>query len=130
METETPRLVRKNWSFVLAYTVVAALAVGFGMMLGLLFYPDKRGSGARVTFHDRLVIYLIFSGVISFGVFLIQVLKGPLVFTRNVVCKTCCRPRKLYRAPLFEGRRGYRMPKCDDCGGELEAAIFWRAERD
>jgi hypothetical protein len=128
METEAKRLVRRHWSFVLAYTVVAALAVGFGLMLGLMIFPGNRLSHAHLTFHDRFIFFLIFGSVISLAVFVIQVLTGPLVFTRNVVCKTCCRPRKLYRAPFFVGGRGYRMSKCDDCGGELEAAIFWKAE--
>lgn len=130
METQTPRLARRHWSFVLAYTVVAALLVGFGLMFGFMVYAGIRHSGTRVPFHDRLVFFLIFGGVISFAVFVIQVLTGPLVFTRNVVCKTCCQPRKLGRAPFFVGDRGYRMPKCDDCGGEFEAAIFWRKERE
>ena len=113
----------------LAYTVGAALLVGFGLVLGFMVYIGIRHSGTHAPFHDRLVFFLIFGGVISFAVFVIEVLTGPLVFTRNVVCKTCCQPRKLRRAPFFAGR-GYRMPKCDDCGGELEAAIFWREDRE
>jgi len=128
METEARRLVRRHWSFVLAYTILAALAVGCGLPFGLLVYPVKHGSGAPITFHDRLVVFLPMAGVISLTVFVIQVFSGPLVFTRNVICKTCCRPRKLRRAPFFVGSRSYRMPKCDDCGGELEAAVFWREE--
>jgi len=129
METQQ-RLVRRHWSFVLAYTIVAALAVGFGLPVGLLVFPVKRGVGGQVTFHERLVFYLMFGGAISLALFVIQVFAGPFVFTRNVVCKMCCRPRKLYRAPFFRGRGlvGYRIPKCDDCGGEMEAAIFWKAE--
>jgi hypothetical protein len=129
METEAPRLVRRHWSFVLAYTVVAALAVGFGLMLGFLVFEGSQHSRTHVPLHDRSVFFLISGGVISFAVFVIQVLTGPLVFTRNVVCKTCCRPRKLHQAPFFVGSRNYRMPKCDDCGGKLEAAIFWKGEK-
>jgi hypothetical protein len=129
METEAPGLVRRHWSFVLAYTVVAAFAVGFGLSLALMIYVEFRHPDARITFHERSVYYLILSGVIFFTVFVIQVLTGPLAFTRNVVCKTCCRPRKLARSPFFGGGRGYRMPKCEDCGGELEAAIFWKSEK-
>jgi hypothetical protein len=128
MDIQAPRLVRRHWSFVLAYTVAAALAVGFGLSLGFLVYWGSQ-QDTPVPLHERLVIFLILSGVISATVFVIQVLTGPLIFTRNVVCKTCCRPRKLYRVP-FLGGRGYRVPKCDDCGGELEAAIFWKAERN
>jgi len=130
METQAPRLVRRHWSFVLAYTIAAALAVGFGLSFGLLVYLVMRGVGEPFTFHDGLVVYLVIAIVISLAVFVIQVLTGPLVFTRNVVCKTCCRPRRLNRTPFFVGDRYYRMPKCDECGGELEAAIFWKTERD
>ena len=129
METEKPRLVRRHWSFVLAYTVAAALAVGFGLPLGFLILAGTQHADPEVTFHAALVFYLILSGIIFVVVFVIQIFAGPLVFTRNVVCKTCCQPRRLHRAPFFVGDRGYRMPKCDDCGGELEAAIFWKAER-
>jgi hypothetical protein len=128
MERQTPRLVRRHWSFALGYTIGAALLVGFGLMLAFMVFYGIRNPRTDVPFRDRLVFYLISAGVVSLVVFVIQVLRGPLVFTRNVVCRTCCRPRKLRRAPFFVGDRGYRKPKCDDCGGELEAAIFWRQE--
>ena len=126
MESRT-RLVRRHWSFVLAYSVVAALVVGFGLMLIVMFLPASRDPRVRITIHMRLVFYLISASVVSFAIFVIQVLTGPLVFTCNVVCKTCCRPRKLYRSPFFAIRG--RLPKCEDCGGELEAGIFWKEER-
>jgi len=50
-----------------------------------------------------------------------------MIYTKNVVCDTCHRRQKLNRIPFLAGKY-YRTPKCDDCGGDFEPALFWKGQ--
>ena len=127
METRPSQLVRKHWTFVIGYCVATSLAMGVAVpgafvLLGVFRGRIKFDSGGRV-FHAPLV----FIGMVSAVLFAIQLLSGPFVLSRNAVCRTCHRRQRLRRNPFFLGRY-YRLPACDDCGGELEPALFWKPE--
>lgn len=128
METRPQQLVRRHWSFVVAYVVVTSLAVGFvlpGMMF-LFLLVDRMGEHkpVYVSFHILLIL-LIIGGTISAVVLLIQSLTGLLVVSKDMVCQTCHKRQRMSRIPAFAAR-GYRIPSCCECGGDLEPAIFWK----
>jgi hypothetical protein len=122
METEARQIVRRHWSFVVAYIIVASLAVGvlLAIMMFLFSFIDSKHRPMSIHFA------FIFMWVVSAAVFIIQLISGPLVFTRAVVCQTCHRQQRLDRIPFWAGKY-YRTPKCD-CGGDFEPALFWKPE--
>ena len=109
MDLPPPQLVRRHWSFVLAYCGVTSLAVGF-VLPAVLFSCLVLSGRFRFESGDGgiIVILLVLMGVISFAAFI----GGPMTFTRDVVCRTCHRRRKLERIPFLAGDRGgYRIPE-------------------
>ncbi len=125
METESPQFIRKHWSFVIGYILVASVAVGFGLAGIIFLYSIIRGT-SHTPNNALLHIWLIIAGGASAVVFVIQLFAGPLVFTKDVVCQVCHRQQKLARIPFFQGKY-YTQPKCE-CGGDLEPALFWKLE--
>jgi MFS superfamily sulfate permease-like transporter len=119
METQGPQFVRKHWSIILAYMVFASFATGLivATIIALCSFMDNSQSLPGVFLGGVM-------GVSSVVAFVIQLLTEPLVFTKNVICETCHRKQKLARIPFF-AMQGYRQPKCDDCGGDLDPAFFW-----
>lgn len=123
MEKDKPELVRKSRRFVVAYYVIMSLVLGFilptqAILLGC--------AGSRISFGFILPFVLAFTGAMSVIIFIVQLFQGPIILTRDVVCRRCHTRRKLGRIPfLLVGRS---MPPCD-CGGEYEPALFWHSER-
>ncbi len=128
METQTTQLVRRHWSFVLAYYALTSLAIGLVLPAFLFFcslYVEGTGlfeSGHGIIFQ----VLLLTMGLGLVAAFITQVLTDPIVFTRDVVCQTCHRRQRLDHNPLSGGRY-YSLPKCE-CGGDLETAFFWKLE--
>ena len=128
METESRQIVRKHWTYVLAYALVAALVVGFGVTGFLFLNLFLSGSSTRMPSHFIIQMWLTFGGIVSGVIFLIQLFAGPLIFTRDMVCRNCHRRQTIPRVPFFAGGKGgYKTPDCE-CGGDLEPALFWRTE--
>jgi hypothetical protein len=123
MENETPQLVRKHWSFIIAYCIVTSLTIGFIFSSLICLSWIMRGGVQAVSNYWALHLWLIIAGVISLVLLLIQLFTGEFIFTRDVVCQTCHRRQKLNRIPLFASK-WYRVPQCE-CGGDLETAFFW-----
>jgi hypothetical protein len=103
--------------------VIASLVVGFFLTVMIFLCSFFRGTHSSMSIHAASLISLFIMGVISGAVFIIQLISGPLVFTKDVVCQVCHRQQKLGRIPFFQGKY-YRQPKCE-CGGDLEPAFFW-----
>ena len=122
METESPQFVRKHWSFVVAYIVIASFAVGLMVAIMMFLFSHLDSKHRPMTIHFGL----IFTGVVSAVVFVIQLISGPLVFTKDVVCRTCHRQQRLDHIPFLAGKY-YRQPRCE-CGGDFEPALFWKLE--
>jgi hypothetical protein len=120
--------VRKNWSVFLAYDLVTSVALGFlipaAFSLFSVFDHSKRPVRKPVPVHDALLYTLAIMGVLSVFLFLIQVITGPFVFTKDVVCKKCHTRLRVNRIAFFAGKYS-RPPKCD-CGGKIEPAFLWK----
>ena len=124
---ETTQYVRKNWSIFVAYYVVTSLAVGFVIAAALFPFltldHSKQGKHKPIPVHDALLYSLVSMGVVSAVAFLIQLISGPFVFTKDVVCRKCHRRMKVSRIAFFTGR--YRRPPKCECGGNIEPAFLW-----
>lgn len=122
METESPQFIRKHWAFVVAYIFIASLCIGFIFAVMMVLYSFLCATRSPITINAALVIM----GVVSVAVSVMQLIFGPLIFTKDVVCRTCHRQQRLNHIPFLTGQR-FRQPGCD-CGGDLEPALFWKLE--
>jgi hypothetical protein len=127
---DTTRYVRKHWSIFLAYYVVTSVAVGVGLGAAMLVFAalnvSTRGSHKPIPVHGALIFSLAILGVVSAITFLVQLVSGPFVFTRDVVCQKCHTRLRVKRVAFFTGRYS-RPPRCD-CGGKIEPAFLWKRE--
>lgn len=121
---QSPQLVRRHWSFVFTYIVIASVVVGFGLAAMMFLYLSIRGKNSLSSNPALFHIWLIIASVFSAVVFVVQLITGPSVFTKDMVCRTCHRQQNIGRIPFFAGK-GYRQPQCE-CGGDLEPALFWK----
>jgi hypothetical protein len=122
MEKDKPQLVRKKRSFVVAYCIITSLFLGFILPTQAILLAC---AGSSISFGFTLPFVWAFTGVMSVVIFIMQLVFGPIVITRKVVCKRCHTSRTLARIPFLVG--GRRMPLCD-CGGEFETALFWTSK--
>ena len=59
--------------------------------------------------HNSLIFSTAILGVVSVITFFIQLICGPLVFTKDVVCKKCHTRLKVNRIAFFAGRYSVRQ---------------------
>jgi hypothetical protein len=127
---DTTKYVRKSWSIFTGYYLATSLAVGFGIAATLFLFSalddSKRGRHKPLPVHAALIFATVVLGVVSATVFLIQLVSGPLVFTKDVVCRRCRSRLKVNRIAFFAGKYS-RPPRCD-CGGKIEPAFLWKPE--
>jgi hypothetical protein len=122
--------VRKHWSIYLAYYLVTSVAIGAGVAVAMLafaiFGDSKHGSHKPLPDRAPFLFFVAVVGVLSVITFLIQLISGPFVFTKDVVCKQCHKRREVNRIPFFAGKYS-RPPRCE-CGGKVEPAMLWKPD--
>lgn len=122
--------VRKNWSIYVAYYVLTSLAVGLGIGAALfifaLFDGSNHGKQKPIPVHAPFLFLMAIAGVLSAITFFIQLVTGPFVFTKDVVCKNCHTRLKVNRIAFFAGKYS-RPPRCE-CGGKIEPAFLWKPD--
>ena len=125
---DATQYVRKNWSIYFAYYVITSLAVGVGMAAALfvfaLFDGSKHGIDKPLPVHAPFLFLMAVVGLLAVITFCIQLVSGPFVFTKDVVCKRCHTHLKVNRIAFFAGRYS-RPPRCE-CGGKIEPAFLWK----
>lgn len=127
---DTTPYVRKNWGIFVAYYAATSSALGFVIVAALSLFvffdhpPD--GRHPRMPVHETWLFVLAVMGVISASTFLIQLVSGPFVFTKDVVCRKCHTRLRVNRIAFFAGKYS-RPPKCE-CGGSIEPAFLWRPD--
>jgi hypothetical protein len=128
---DTTQYVRKNWSIFLAYYVVASLAVGLGIAMAMFLFAvlgiSKRGNRKPLPIHNSLMFSMALLGTLSAILFLVQLITGPFVFTKDVVCRKCHTRLKVNRIAFFTGKYS-RPPRCE-CGGKIEPAFLWKPDQ-
>lgn len=124
------KYVRKSWVISVAYYAATSLAVGLGlavMMFGFaVLGVSKRGNRRPMSVHDASIFSVAILVVVTGITFFIQLISGPFVFTKDVVCKKCGRRRRVERIAFFSGK--YRRPPKCECGGTIEPAFLWKPE--
>lgn len=125
MTANGPQCIRKHWTFILAYYIATSIGIGITFASFLLLVALVRRN--PMSIHDGLHLSFIFAAICSPAAFAVQVIVGPIIFTKSVICATCHSPQTLNRNPLF-APRGYRVPRCENCGGDLEPSFFWKLE--
>jgi hypothetical protein len=129
---ETTKYVRKNWVVFVAYYAATSLALGFGLSAMIFIYLvlGVGGHGQHqhkpVPIHNALLFSMAILGVLSASIFLIELVSGPFVFTKDVVCRKCHTRLKVNRVPFFTGKYS-RPPKCE-CGGKIDPAFLWKPD--
>jgi hypothetical protein len=127
---DTTKYVRRNWIIFAAYYVAASLTLGLGiaavMFLFLVLGISKHGRRKPIPVHNALIFSIALLSVVSAIIFLIQLISGPFVLTKDVVCRKCHTRLKVNRIAFFTGRYS-RPPRCE-CGGKIEPAFLWEPE--
>ena len=127
---DTTPYVRKSWVLVVAYYAATSLALGFVigavLFLFLVLNHPPDGRHARAPVLGMPMFALAAMGVISAATFLIQLVTGPYVFTKDVVCRRCHTRLRVNRIAFFTGRYS-RPPRCE-CGGPIEPAFLWKPD--
>lgn len=122
------KYVRKGLIVFSAYYGLASLAVGAGiagaMFTLALFGVLGRDNQRPMPAHDLLWFALVLLSVVSAISLIIQLASGPLVFTKDVVCKRCHTRLRVNRIAFFSGKYT-RPPRCG-CGGRIEPAFLWK----
>ncbi|HTR41007.1 MAG TPA: hypothetical protein VMH87_05280 [Pseudomonadales bacterium] len=115
--------VRKNWIGIGAYYAFTSAAVGsiIAALLFLRFVSGSHSAHRHINAVDAMVVLTV---ILSVVMLIIQLITGPFIFTKGVICRACGEPRTLARIPFF-AYKGYRQPKCV-CGGNLEPVFFWK----
>lgn len=122
--------VRKPWIVIAAYKAAASFAVGVGMGLAMVAVAAvSLQDGQHKPLHagPAFGLFVAMLVLVSVTSLVIQLISGPFVFTRDVICKRCHRRFQARRIPFFCGRYS-RPPKCE-CGGKFEPAVLWKRER-
>jgi hypothetical protein len=122
-----PQYVRKHWRFIVAYYLATSIGTGITLAAFFLLMAAADRTPKPISVRQALHISFFFMGVCSPSAFVVQLVGGPIFVTRNLICATCHFPRTLARNPLF-GPRSSKVPKCENCGGDLEPASFWKLE--
>jgi hypothetical protein len=129
-DCEAAKYVRKNWIIFLAYYAVASLAVGAGIagaMFALAFFGVLGHDNQKpMPVHDVFLFALLLLGAVCVISFIVQLATGPLVFTRDVVCKKCHSRLRVNRIAFLSGKYT-RPPRCG-CGGRIEPAFLWKPD--
>ncbi len=127
---DATKYVLKNWSLFVAYYVVMSLAVGLTIAVAMFAFAvlgvSKRGNHKPMPVHNAWIFSMAILGVVSAIVFLVQLISGPFVFTKTVVCRNCHTCLTVNRIAFFAGRYS-RPPKCE-CGGSIEPAFLWKPD--
>jgi hypothetical protein len=127
---DTTEYVRKNWSIFVAYYLVTSLAVGLGIAVAMFVFAvlgiSKHGNHRPLPVHDSFILAMAILGVVSGVTFFIQLISGPVVFTKDVVCRECHTRLKVNRIAFFTGKYS-RPPRCE-CGGKIEPAFLWKPD--
>jgi hypothetical protein len=122
--------VRKNWGVFALYYLGTSLALGIcltAIMFGVeVSKASEDATRKPLPAHNPVGFLITMAGVVSVPIILVQLVTGPFVFTRDVVCRTCRRRLKVKRIAFFAGRYS-RPPRCE-CGGKIEPAFLWRPE--
>jgi hypothetical protein len=127
-QPDSARYVRKSWSVYLAYYLLMSAAIGIAITTALLLIALLEDSTpGRNEFFTGYARFLIGSaGVLAAIPFLIQLVSGPFVLTRVVVCTECCRRSKVNRIAFFKSK--YSPPVRCECGGKIEPAFLWKLD--
>lgn len=64
---------------------------------------SKRGDSHSVPVDKASVLALAFFLTVAAMIFCIQLIRGPLVFTKDVVCRSCRTRRRMKRIAVFVG---------------------------
>ena len=127
---DTTKCVRKNWVVFAAYYATTSMTLGFGlsamMFLFLVLGARGRSNHNPVPVHSALPFSMAVFGVVSAIIFLIELVSGPFVITKDVVCRKCRTRLRVNRIAFFTGRYS-RPPRCE-CGGKIEPAFLWKAD--
>ena len=89
----------------------------------LIYISNPHGTHKHVNVPGGAYTSFIIMVFLSVVIFIIQLIGGPFIFTKEVICRKCQSRQKLDRIPFFAGK-GYRQPSCS-CGGKWEPASFW-----
>jgi len=126
-DRDPTKYVRKHWLIFAAYYAATSSAVGLGIVVMLVLssalHNSKHGKLKPIHIHSALMFSLAVLGMVSVVIFLIQLISGPFVITKDVVCKKCHTRWRVDRIPFFRGKYS-RPPKCE-CGGHVEPAFLW-----
>jgi hypothetical protein len=125
---DTTKYVRRNWIAFAAYYAAASLAAGL-CIAGSMFLFAVLGLSKHerpMPVHEALTCLLVFLVGVSVVAFLIQLISGPFVLTKDAVCKKCRTRLKLNRIDFFRGRYA-RSSRCG-CGGGIEPALLWKPQ--
>ena len=124
------KYVRKNWLIFAAYDLATSLVVGLSIVAMLFLFSalddSEHGKHKPVPVHDALLYSVAILGVLVAILFLAQLITGPFVFTKDVVCKRCHTRLRVNRVAFFTGKYS-RPPRCK-CGGKIEPAFLWKPE--
>ena len=127
---ETTKYVRKDWVIFAAYYAASSSAVGLGVAATMFLFAalgvSKHGNHKPMPIHAAWVFSVAIFAVVSAIAFLIQLIGGPFVFTKDVVCRKCRARLKVNRIAFFTGKYS-RPPRCN-CGGKIEPAFLWKPQ--
>jgi len=122
--------VRKNCGTFAAYYAVTSLVAGFAIAAAVFLFivsdQSKHGKHKSIPINGALLYFLVVLGVLAAITFLIQLITGPFVFTKDVVCRKCHRRLRVNRIAFFTGKYS-RPPRCE-CGGKIEPAFLWKPD--
>jgi hypothetical protein len=120
--------VRKSGWAIALYDAAVSLSLGAALALFMSVFILGSLSSASSPRPLAIAPVLKFSigvmAVVALVCFTIQLIAGPFVLTRDVVCRTCHTRRRADRIPFFRGR--FQGPTRCPCGGEFEPAVLWR----
>jgi hypothetical protein len=127
-QRDSARYVRKGWSVYLAYYLVISAAIGIAITAALLLiaFLDDSTSGRNDFFSGYARFLIASAGVLAAIPFLIQLVSGPFVLTRIVVCRRCCMRSKVKRIAFFKSK--HAPPVRCECGGRIEPAFLWKLD--
>lgn len=124
------KYVRKHWMIFAAYYFGASLIVGLGIAAMMFVFAvlglSKRADHKPMPVDKAFFLAMGFLIAVTVIIFFIQLISGPLVFTRDVVCRKCRMRQRMKGVPFFGGKRS-RANRCE-CGGKVAPACLWKAD--